>query len=233
MQLPQCIGMIGGKPRFSLYFVGFQGEDLIYLDPHFVQPSFNVGLGHQKKEKGANSNKTSPSASFSSRGGRAPPSASASPASSSSTPSSSSSVADPSALLASLTLETLSSHRCTKPRKIPLCRVDPSLAIGFYIKDEADFVDFSRRLKEAQSGSSYAETFITLMETTPDYQRSWDKGGAGGGGGVGGLGQEDGFEEITVDPVEALDSDCGSSDSGGGGGEKEGGNESGKEDDFW
>ena len=35
--LPQCVGLLGGKPNFALYFVGTQEESLIFLDPHFVQ----------------------------------------------------------------------------------------------------------------------------------------------------------------------------------------------------
>ena len=37
--LPQCVGILGGKPNFALYFVGYQDNHLIFLDPHFVQDS--------------------------------------------------------------------------------------------------------------------------------------------------------------------------------------------------
>ena len=33
--------MIGGRPGLAYYFVGHIESSLIYLDPHFVQVSFN------------------------------------------------------------------------------------------------------------------------------------------------------------------------------------------------
>eukprot|EP00771_Trimastix_marina_P000304 gnl/Trimastix_PCT/1325.p1 GENE.gnl/Trimastix_PCT/1325~~gnl/Trimastix_PCT/1325.p1 ORF type:complete len:344 (-),score=20.36 gnl/Trimastix_PCT/1325:107-1138(-) len=53
---PQCVGISGGKPRSSLFFVGFQGKRIFYLDPHHTQPTvkmdanaFNVSSYHCSK----------------------------------------------------------------------------------------------------------------------------------------------------------------------------------------
>lgn len=34
-----CVGIAGGKPNSALYFVGFDGDDLVYLDPHVSRPA--------------------------------------------------------------------------------------------------------------------------------------------------------------------------------------------------
>lgn len=36
--MPQSVGVVGGRPRSSLYFVGVQREHLLCLDPHHVRP---------------------------------------------------------------------------------------------------------------------------------------------------------------------------------------------------
>eukprot|EP00510_Aplanochytrium_minuta_P003309 CAMPEP_0184006612 /NCGR_PEP_ID=MMETSP0954-20121128/804_1 /TAXON_ID=627963 /ORGANISM="Aplanochytrium sp, Strain PBS07" /LENGTH=487 /DNA_ID=CAMNT_0026285209 /DNA_START=213 /DNA_END=1676 /DNA_ORIENTATION=+ len=36
LKFPQCVGMIGGSPAHSLYFVGSQDSQFLYLDPHTV-----------------------------------------------------------------------------------------------------------------------------------------------------------------------------------------------------
>ncbi|ELV12252.1 Cysteine protease ATG4B, partial [Tupaia chinensis] len=40
--MPQSLGVIGGKPNSAHYFIGYVGDELIYLDPHTTQPAVEL-----------------------------------------------------------------------------------------------------------------------------------------------------------------------------------------------
>ncbi|XP_027225612.1 cysteine protease ATG4B isoform X1 [Penaeus vannamei] len=41
-KMPQSLGLIGGKPNHASYFIGFVGDEVVYLDPHTTQEAGSV-----------------------------------------------------------------------------------------------------------------------------------------------------------------------------------------------
>lgn len=98
LQYPQSVGIAGGRPSASHYFIGVQDSHLFFLDPHSTRPALpksKVGYPYSAEE-----------------------------------------------------LDTCHTRRL---RRIHIKDMDPSMLIGFLIRDEADFKDWKERV-QATSG---------------------------------------------------------------------------------
>ncbi|XP_074004457.1 cysteine protease ATG4A isoform X4 [Numenius arquata] len=82
-KMPQSLGALGGKPNNAYYFIGFLGNELIYLDPHTTQSFVDW------EENG--------------------------------------------------TVDDESFHCQQAPHRMKIMNLDPSVALGFFCKEECDF----------------------------------------------------------------------------------------------
>ena len=116
---PYCIGIIGGKPKHSLYFVGVHDDKLIYLGEllekkvvffkisifnvqPLIVPVISLADPHYCQDAVDTSKSNFP----------------------------------------------LNSYHCSTARKLPINRIDPSCTIGFYCKTEDDLnnlIEFTRK----------------------------------------------------------------------------------------
>jgi cysteine protease ATG4 len=94
---PQSIGIAGGRPSSSHYFLGCQGDSFFYLDPHETRPALAFH-------------------------------------------------SDP----AEYTEEELASVHTRRLRSLRISEMDPSMLLGFLIRDEGDWVDWKSRVAEVK-----------------------------------------------------------------------------------
>ncbi|KAI1496034.1 protease required for autophagy [Biscogniauxia marginata] len=97
LQMPQSIGIAGGRPSSSHYFIGVQGFYFFYLDPHYTRPA----LPYHKDA-------------------------------------------------AEYTQEEVDTCHTRKLRRLHIKEMDPSMLIGFLIRDEEDWRDWRRSVKHVQ-----------------------------------------------------------------------------------
>ncbi|KAI0881008.1 cysteine protease ATG4 [Annulohypoxylon maeteangense] len=97
LQMPQSIGIAGGRPSSSHYFIGVQGLHFFYLDPHYTRPALPY---HEEPEE--------------------------------------------------YTEEELDTCHTRKLRRLHVKEMDPSMLIGFLIRDEEDWRDWRRSVKHVQ-----------------------------------------------------------------------------------
>jgi cysteine protease ATG4 len=97
---PQSIGIAGGRPSSSHYFVGCQGDLFLYLDPHETRAYLPY---HPNTE--------------------------------------------------AYTPEQIDSAHTRRLRGLRISEMDPSMLIGFLIRNEEDWEDWKRRIKEVKGKS--------------------------------------------------------------------------------
>ncbi|PIO38054.1 hypothetical protein AB205_0207690, partial [Aquarana catesbeiana] len=91
-KMPQSLGALGGKPNNAYYFIGFSGDELIYLDPHTTQTFVDT------EETGTVQDQT---------------------------------------------------YHCQKnPNRMKILNLDPSVALGFFCKEEADFDNWCKTVEK-------------------------------------------------------------------------------------
>lgn len=119
---PQSMGIAGGRPSSSYYFVGFQEDTLLYLDPHSVRPAVAVNWPPNVNDR-LNSESIQvdglPQAIKSS---------------------------DEWWAHAYSDVE-LSTFHCDRPRRMPIRSLDPSMLLGFLVQDEDSLSDLTARVK--------------------------------------------------------------------------------------
>ena len=94
---PQSIGIAGGRPSSSHYFVGVHNDTFFYLDPHETRPALPY---HSQSSE--------------------------------------------------YTTEEISTCHSRRLRGLDIKEMDPSMLMGFLIRDEADWEDFKRRINEVR-----------------------------------------------------------------------------------
>lgn len=91
---PQSVGIAGGRPSASHYFYGYQGNNLLYLDPHQPRPKLSTTDAGVLQES---------------------------------------------------SIESIHTKRI---RLLNLSEMDPSMLVGFLVKNEDDFKDWKQRMTD-------------------------------------------------------------------------------------
>ncbi|KAF2087236.1 hypothetical protein K490DRAFT_42829 [Saccharata proteae CBS 121410] len=109
LQLPQSIGIAGGRPSASHYFFGTQGPYFFYLDPHNTRPCLPY---HSKA--------------------------------------------------AAYSADDIDSCHTRRLRRLHVKEMDPSMLIGFLIRDEADWHEWRKSVTEV-----HGKPVIRVADTEP------------------------------------------------------------------
>ncbi|PWN48706.1 hypothetical protein IE53DRAFT_182586 [Violaceomyces palustris] len=145
---PQSMGIAGGRPSSSYYFMGFQGSSLFYLDPHHVRPA--VPFKH-------------PPPQFA-------------PASTMSQTRDNTDIASVASLqddeeewwINAYSESQLATFHCDRVRRMPIKSLDPSMLLGFLVKDEHSLEDLCVRIK------TLPKTIFSFADSPPRWAEDDD-----------------------------------------------------------
>ncbi|EED14163.1 autophagy cysteine endopeptidase Atg4, putative [Talaromyces stipitatus ATCC 10500] len=120
LKLPQALGIAGGRPSASHYFIGVQNSFFFYLDPHHTRPALPYKTGDL-----------------------------------------------------AYTQEEIDSCHTRRLRRIHIDDMDPSMLVGFLIRDENDWMDWKRRITSSrpENGKAIIHIVDTKNVPTPTMER--------------------------------------------------------------
>lgn len=144
-RLPQCVGIIGGKPNLAHYFVGISGTKLFYLDPHYCRPKTSKVFA--EKESALGSEGPTHDTSFSELEDLEP------------LPSQTSDV---------YTKMDDSTYHCQMMQWMEYESIDPSLALAMFCETRQDFENLCLELQQKTLPSSKPPMF-EFLEKRPKY----------------------------------------------------------------
>ncbi|KAM0748846.1 hypothetical protein T439DRAFT_357999 [Meredithblackwellia eburnea MCA 4105] len=246
---PQSVGIAGGRPSSSYYFVGTQANSLFYIDPHHPKTSIPIRTAPSelvtplqteplaRTESRTSSTSASIEQDLEDQLHTAPssppnhntisdsfvtvvpspttPNPISHPATEQS-PSHSPTRApvlasQPSPPIASYLLDAypdsvLRTYHTEKVRKMALQSMDPSMLLGFLIRDESDWEDFCSRVKEV---SQLHKSIFAIADSPPAWMRKSmgaSVTGNGGGGGLSSAEESDGIGSFSEPDDWELDS---------------------------
>lgn len=163
---PQSIGIAGGRPSSSYYFVGAQENNLFYIDPHHTAESIPLQQPPEELHYAALNQPLSSSSTATEDSWQAAEKDGSSPiiAEDSST--------DLDAFyMKAYAPSPLDSFHPDKVRRIALSGIDPSMLVGFVIKDEADWQDWRQRSLELKPAlyaiAEKVPTWVRMASSSP------------------------------------------------------------------
>ncbi|KAH8688896.1 hypothetical protein BGW36DRAFT_365956 [Talaromyces proteolyticus] len=120
LKMPQSVGIAGGRPSASHYFIGAQNPYFFYLDPHHTRPAL------EPKEPGQTYTQTE-----------------------------------------------LDSYHTRRLRRLHVDDMDPSMLVGFLIKDEHDWQDWKQRAGSLhEMGKAIVHVISSEVVPSPSVERA-------------------------------------------------------------